>query len=205
MNITITEKAKAIELIIANAKLDLSYFIINATAAIVACSGLMADSTAVIIGSMLIATLLPPISSTALAVTDKNILGVLQGMKTLFIGVLLVMTIAFCYGLVFPNIQATQRMLARTEPGVFDFIIAFFGGLAGAIALLFKKYSRVMVGVGIATALVPPLSTAGIFFEKENYELGLKAFELAMINIVFILLANVFVFAYFKLTAKVDS
>lgn len=205
MEITITEKLEATKSIIANSKLDISYIIINATATIIACSGLMANSTAVIIGSMLIATLLSPIASTALALTDKNLKGVFEGLKTLFIGVFLVMAIAFLYGHFFPDIDATDRMLARTAPGVFDFLIAFFGGLAGAISLLFKRYNSVMVGVGVATALVPPLSTAGIFFAKANYELGIKAFELALINITFILFANFLVFSYFKLTYKTNE
>jgi len=197
-----TEKEEAVQSIIANANFDFSYLAINATATIVACSGLMANSTAVIIGSMLIATLLSPIASTALALTNKNKLETLKGLKTLLIGVLLVMTIAYLYGHFFPHIEATDRMLARTEPGVFDFLIAFFGGIAGAIALLFKRYNGVMVGVGIATALVPPLSTAGIFFAKGSFDLGFKAFELALINIIFILLANYLVFKYFKLSYK---
>jgi uncharacterized hydrophobic protein (TIGR00271 family) len=204
MDITTTEKTEAIKLIIANSKLDRSYLVINATASIVACSGLMADSTAVVIGSMLIATLLSPIAIIALALTDKNTKGILQGLKTLIIGVLLVMSIAYSFGLLFPHIQATHRMLARTDPGVFDFIIAFFGGLAGAISLLFKRYNSVIIGVGIATALVPPLSTGGIFFAKANYDLGLKAFELALINITFILIANFIVFKYFKLTSRLN-
>ena len=151
---------------------------------------------------MLIATLLSPIASTALALTNKNKLEAFKGLKTLLIGVLLVMTIAYLYGHFFPHIEATDRMLARTEPGVFDFLIAFFGGIAGAISLLFKRYNGVMVGVGIATALVPPLSTAGIFFSKGIFDLGFKAFELAAINIVFILLANFLVFKFFKLSYK---
>lgn len=205
MDITPTEKTEVAKSIIENAQLDISYLIINITATIVACSGLMANSTAVIIGSMLIATLLSPIASTALALTDNNLHGILQGLKTLLIGISLVMAIAFLYGHFFPHIEATDRMLARTEPGIFDFLIAFFGGLAGAISLLFKRYNGVMVGVGIATALVPPLSTAGIFFAKANFELGFKAFELAFINITFILLAYFMVFKYFKLTYKTNE
>lgn len=200
MDISQAEKIEATNTIINNAKFDLSYLIINGVATIIACSGLMANSTAVIIGSMLIATLLSPIASTALALTSLNKKAILQGLKTLLIGVLLVIAIAYLYGYFFPHIEATDRMLARTEPGIFDFIIAFLGGIAGAISLLLKRYNSVMVGVGIATALVPPLSTAGIFFAKANFYLGFKAFELAFINITFILLANYLVFKYFKLT-----
>jgi len=193
------EKKEVANLVIANSKLDISYLSINAIATVVACSGLMTDSTAVIIGSMLIATLLSPISATALAVTNKNIKGITQGLKTLFIGVFLVMGIAYVFGQLFPHIEATHRMLARTVPGLFDFIIAFFGGLAGAMALLFKRYNSIMIGVGIATALIPPLSTAGIFFSKGSFALGLKAVELASINIGFIMVANFIVFKYYRI------
>jgi uncharacterized hydrophobic protein (TIGR00271 family) len=205
MEIKSERKAEIIKEIIEDAKLDISFLIINATATIVACSGLLADSTAVIIGSMLIATLLSPIAGTAVALTSLNIKGILRGLETLSIGVVLVMTIAFLFGLLFPHVEATHRMLARTDPGLFDFVIAFFGGIAGATALLFKRYSGVMVGVAIATALVPPLSTAGIFFSKGNYHLGLKAFELSLINITFILLAYYLVFKYFKLSYRTNA
>ncbi len=205
MDLKNDEKVEVTKTIIDNGKLDISYLTINGIATVVACSGLMANSTAVIIGSMLIATLLSPIAGTALALTSFNTKGILQGLKTLSIGVLLVIAIAYLYGHFFPHIEATDRMLARTEPGVFDLLIAFFGGIAGAISLLFKRYNGVMVGVGIATALVPPLSTAGIFFAKGTFDLGFKAFELALINIIFILLANYLVFKYFKLTYKTNE
>jgi len=167
MRLSQTERMEASGEIIANAKLDPLYLLIIATATIVACSGLLANSIAVVVGSMLIAILLSPIAGIALSMAEKNAQGILQSIKTLVLGVLLVMTIAFLYGLLFPNIQSTARMLARTNPGVFAFIIAFFGGIAGAISLLFKRYRMVMVGVGIATALVPPLSAAGIFFQRQ--------------------------------------
>lgn len=205
MQLSHTEKKEAVNSIIGNATLDFSFLFINGTATIIACSGLLANSTAVIIGSMLIATLLSPIASTALGLANKNLEVVAKGIKAIFSGVLLVITIAFIFGLCFPEIQTTDRMLARTAPGLFDFIIAFFGGLAGAVALLFKRYNGVMIGVGIATALVPPLSTAGIFFAKGNYELGLKAFSLASINIVFIMLANYIIFKYYKLSIEASE
>lgn len=202
MDLSQKQKDKVIQSIIANAKLDFSYLLINGIATIVACSGLLTNSTAVVIGSMLIATLLSPIAGIALGLADKNPKNIFQSIQSLFSGILLVIIIAFLFGLFFPNIQATDKMLARTEPGLFDFIIAFFGGLAGAISLLFKRYNGIMIGVGIATALVPPLSTAGIFLSKENYDLAIKAFLLASINIVFIMLAYYLVFKYFKLSTK---
>jgi uncharacterized hydrophobic protein (TIGR00271 family) len=203
MEITKEEKIEIRNAIIDNSKFDISYMTINGIATIVACAGLLANSTAVIIGSMLIATLLSPIARTALALTSFNKKGILQGLKTLSVGVLLVIGIAFLFGLFFPHIEATDKMLSRTAPGVFDFLIAFFGGIAGAISLLFKRYNGVMVGVGIATALVPPLSTAGIYFAKGTFDLGCQAFELALINITFIFLANFLVFKYFNLTGSI--
>ncbi|MFN8276664.1 MAG: TIGR00341 family protein [Chitinophagales bacterium] len=205
MEITQEIKDEATKTIIDNTQLDISFLTINALATVVSCSGLLANSTAVIIGSMLIATLLSPIAGTALALTSFDKKGVSQGLKALSLGVLLVMAIAYLYGHCFIQIEATDSMLSRTTPGVFDFLIAFFGGIAGGISILFKRYNGVMIGVGIATALVPPLSTAGIFFAKCNFNLGFKAFELALINIAFILLANYLVFKYFKLTYRTSE
>ena len=197
--ISADEKRSAMQSIVANANFDASYVAINAIATIIACAGLLANSTAVVIGSMLIAALLPPISGIALALVNADTPTAWDSVKTLVLGVVLIFAIAFLFGLMFPHIEATDRMLARTAPGIFDFIIAFFGGIAGAIAILWKRYEGVMVGVGIATALVPPLSTAGIFFSKGVFDLGSKALELALINIIFILIANVCIFAYFGL------
>lgn len=199
MDLTQEEKEVATKTIIDNAQLDISYLIINAVATIVACSGIMANSTAVIIGSMLIATLLSPIAGTVLALASLNKKRTLQGFETLLIGILLVLAIAYFYGHFFPYIETTDRMLARTEP------VAFFGGIAGAIVLLFKRYNDIMVGVGIATALVPSLSTAGTFFAEGAFNLGFKAAELAFINITFILLANYLVFKYFNLIYKLNE
>lgn len=202
MNLSKAERIEASNEIVSGAKLDTSYIVINAAATIIACSGLLANSTAVVIGSMLIATLLSPIAAVALSLNQRNRQGVIRNSGTLLFGVILVISIAFFFGLLFPQIEPTDRMFARTEPGIFDFIIAFVGGIAGAVALLFKRYKGIMTGVGIATALVPPLSTTGIFFAKTNYVLGIKALELAAINICFILIGNFLVFKFFKFRSQ---
>lgn len=202
LKLTFVEKKEDAQTIIANAQLDFSYLLINFIATIVACSGLMANSTAVVIGSMLIATLLSPIASVALSVASLNFSQIIKGLITLFCGVALVLIMAFIYGKVFMSQIVTHEMLARTAPSIFDYFIAFFGGLAGGLAMIFKRYSSVMVGVGIATALVPPLSTAGLFFAKSNWDLGCKALELAFINIGLIMLANFIMFKIFNLKIK---
>ncbi|PWT76585.1 MAG: TIGR00341 family protein [Bacteroidetes bacterium] len=204
MRLSQTERMEASKVIAADAKLDVSYLLINAISTIVACSGLLANSIGVIIGSMLIATLLSPIAGIALSLAEKNLKGTVDCIKTLLCGVLLVTAIAYLYGLFFPHIRPTDRMLARTDPGIFDVIIAFFGGIAGGISLLFKRYKMVMIGVGIATALVPPLSTAGIFLAKANFHYGFKAIQLALINITFITVANFLVFKYFGINSKIN-
>ena len=183
---------------------DWAYVVMNGLATVVACYGLLEDSAAVVIGAMIIAMLLGPISGVGLALVDGDNRLLTRASASLAGGVLLVVIVAFFIGLFNREIPATTEMVARTSPSTFDLMIAIGGGAAGAFAVIYRRLSVAFVGVAIATALVPPLSTASIFLARGEFALSGGAFLLAFSNIVGIQFACsvVFFLAGFRKIAK---
>ena len=162
------------------------------TAIFMASLGLNVNSTAVIIGAMLISPLMGPIMGMGLAVgiNDLNLLK--RAAKNFSVATLISVLTATIYFLISPLGEAQSELLARTSPTLYDVLIAFFGGVAGIIALSTKggKSGNVLPGVAIATALMPPLCTAGYGIASGNLFFFLGAFYLFFINTVFISLAT---------------
>jgi len=171
------------------ARLDGTYMIMNILATIVASYGLLADSAAVVIGAMVIALLLGPIMGVGLALVDGDAALLQRATTTEVVGVLLVLATAFLLGLLHPSIPAGKELLARTSPTFLDVMIAFSGGAAGAYAMVSPRLSAAFVGVAIATALVPPLSTCSLFLARGQPDLAAGAFLLAVTNMVAIQVA----------------
>ncbi len=160
-------------------------------AVIVASVGLNVNSTAVIIGAMLISPLMGPITGIGLAIGsfDEELLQ--KSVKNLIIMVLISIVASTLYFLISPINDARSELLARTQPTIFDVFIAFFGGLAGILATSRKSQSiTVISGVAIATALMPPLCTAGYGIATLQIWYFLGAFYLFFINSFFIALAT---------------
>ena len=135
---------------------------ILAFAIVIASVGLNVNSTAVIIGAMLISPLMSPIMGIGLAIgiSDNELLR--KSLRNLMIMVLISLFASTTYFLLTPLSDAQSELLARTKPTVFDVLIALFGGLAGIVATSRKQEKVTVVsGVAIATALMPPLCTAG--------------------------------------------
>lgn len=188
------EQRKAVrDNISSGATLNLPYLAMNTLAAIIACYGLFANSPAVVIGAMIVAMLLGPIAGVALALVDSNMTLLRKGLTTLAGGVVGVMVTASILGLVHRDIPITNEIMARTSPNLIDLMIALAGGAAGAYATVSPRLSVAFVGVAIATALVPPLSSASILFARGEYQLGFGAFLLAFTNMVAIQFASSFV------------
>lgn len=173
---------------------NLAYAVMNVLAAVVASYGLLSNSAAVVIGAMVIAMLLGPISGVGLALVDGNTRLLARASASLGGGVLLVLLTAFLIGLFNRDIPATREMLARTSPQMFDLMIALGGGAAGAYAATSQRLSGAFVGVAIATALVPPLSTSSMFLARGELALSGGALLLAFTNIVAIQFSSSVVF-----------
>lgn len=156
----------------------------------IASLGLNVNSTAVIIGAMLISPLMGPIIGMGLAV-GINDLGLLKrSFKNYAVATLISVLTATLYFLVTPLSEAQSELLARTSPTLYDVLIAFCGGAAGIIALCTRGKGNVIPGVAIATALMPPLCTAGFGLATGHILYFLGAFYLFFINTVFIALST---------------
>jgi uncharacterized hydrophobic protein (TIGR00271 family) len=179
--------------IVANSTLDFAYILMNCLATVIACYGLFSNSPAVVIGAMIIAMLLGPISGVALGLVDNDNELLRRALGTLLGGIGVVYVTAFVLGLVHQEIPLTGEIYARTAPNLMDLMIALCGGAAGAFAMISPRLSVAFVGVAIATALVPPLSASAICLARGNYVLAFDAFGLAFTNIVAIQMASSFV------------
>ena len=148
--------------------------------------GLNVNSTAVVIGAMLISPLMGPIVGMGygLAVGDTALIR--QAVRNIIIFVVISLITATLYFLLTPLKEAQSELLARTQPTLWDVLIAFFGGSAGIVALTRKEGGNAIPGVAIATALMPPLCTAGYGLAHGNWHYFLGASYLFAINCVFI-------------------
>ncbi|MFV0545759.1 MAG: TIGR00341 family protein [Bacteroides sp.] len=152
--------------------------------------GLNVNSTAVIIGAMLISPLMGPIMGVGLSVGLNDFELMKRSLKSFLITTAFSVATATVYFLITPIAEAQSELLARTSPTIYDVFIALLGGLAGVIALSTKEKGNVIPGVAIATALMPPLCTAGYGLATGNLVYFLGAFYLYFINSVFISLAT---------------
>lgn len=156
----------------------------------IASIGLNVNSTAVIIGAMLISPIMGPVMGIGLGIGINDINLVRKGAKNLLVATLIAILTSSVYFAITPLHEAQSELLARTSPSIWDVFIAFFGGLAGMVAASRKERSNVIPGVAIATALMPPLCTAGFGIATGNWYYVLGAVYLYFINSVFIAIAT---------------
>lgn len=173
----------------------------------VACLGLTVNSTAVIIGAMLISPLMGPIMGIGLSVGINDIELMKRSAKSYLITTLFSVITATLFFLIFPVTGNQSELLARTSPTIYDVFIALMGGLAGIVATTSKNKGNVIPGVAIATALMPPLCTAGFGLATGNLVYFLGAFYLYFINSVFICAATLLCvrFLGFQKKKQVDA
>ena len=156
----------------------------------IASIGLNMNSTAVVIGAMLISPLMGPILATGFGFATLNFTVVKSGILRLSLQVTIAVLASALYFYISPVQAATSELLARTEPNIFDVFIAIFGGLAGIIGQTRKTLDNVIPGVAIATALMPPLCTAGYGLANGNWHYFFGAGYLFFINAFFIFFAS---------------
>ncbi|MBB1088683.1 DUF389 domain-containing protein [Lysobacter sp. SG-8] len=154
----------------------------------IATLGLLQNSVAVIIGAMLISPLMGPIVKMGMSLATFDLRSLREALKTLVVGVLLSLGIAALIVLVSPLQEPTPEILARTAPNLFDLLVAIFSGLAGAYATVTRK-GETIVGVAIATALMPPLAVTGFGLAVGNGSIAGGAGFLFMTNLLAIALS----------------
>lgn len=177
----------------ANALPSRMYFIMNILSAIIASYGLVTNSAAVVIGAMLVAMMLGPITGVALAIIDHRMPLLRKSLITVLLGITLVLIVGFIVGWLHKDQPLTAEILSRTQPTSMDLMIALAGGTAGAYAMVSPHLSVAVVGVAVATALVPPLAASGILFANGETRLGFGALLLAVTNIIAIQFTNALV------------
>ena len=159
-------------------------------AILIASVGLNVNSTAVIVGAMLISPLMSPILAIGYGAAVQDLKLIRQSARTLAIFGTLSLLTSTLYFFISPLDQPGSELLARTTPTLWDVLIASFGGAAGMIAVTRKEVSNVVPGVAIATALMPPLCTAGFGLAHGRWDMFGGASYLFMINGVFIAAAT---------------
>lgn len=159
-------------------------------AILIASVGLNVNSTAAIIGAMLISPLMGPIVGVgyALALSDFGLIRLAA--RNLLVFTLISLGSSTLYFTISPLDSAGSELLARTSPTLWDVLIAFFGGAAGIVAITRRNVSTVIPGVAIATALMPPLCTAGFAISQQRWDWVAGALYLYAINSVFIAYAT---------------
>lgn len=172
---------------------------ILAVAIIIASVGLNVNSIPVIIGAMLISPLMGPIFGLGLGLGINDINLMKQAGKNLLVMVSISVVVSVIYFLITPlSLSNPTELLARTRPTIFDVMIALFGGFAGIFEQCRKEKGTVFSGVAIATALMPPLCTAGYGLATGNFGSFLGALYLFCINCLFITMATYLLVRYFR-------
>ncbi len=162
----------------------------------IASIGLNVNSIPVIIGAMLISPLMGPILGIGLSVGTNDWDTLLRSLKNFGIAIAISLITSIIYFLITPLKDASPELLARTKPTILDVLIAIFGGVAGIVAGSRREKSNVIPGVAIATALMPPLCTAGYGIATTQYSFFFGAFYLFFINSVFIALSTLIIVRY---------
>jgi len=169
----------------------------------IASLGLNVNSTAVIIGAMLISPLMGPILGLGLGLGINDLVLLRRALSNYVYAVIVGLITSTFYFILTPLNDAHSELLSRTYPTIYDVLIAFFGGLAGIVATSSKLKGNVIPGVAIATALMPPLCTAGYGLATLQWNFFFGAFYLFIINTVFIAIATFVTVRLLKIPHKV--
>lgn len=203
LNIDMDDEETIIENVRWGAELKGANLWVLVFAIIIASIGLNVNSTAVIIGAMLISPLMGPLIAIGLGLSINDFELIKLAVKNLSFALLMSLIASTLYFLITPLDQAQTEILARTSPTIFDVFIAFSGGLAGMVATTRKVKGNVIPGVAIATALMPPLCTAGYGIASGNWQYFFGAFYLYFINCVFIFLGTFLIVRAMQFKKKV--
>jgi uncharacterized hydrophobic protein (TIGR00271 family) len=197
---------KVLENIVSNISFRGSNLWILACAIVIACVGLNVNSAAVVIGAMLISPLMAPIVGAGFGFGMYDFDLVKKSVKNLLIATIVSLAVSTLYFYISPFKEVQSELLSRTSPNIYDILIAFFGGLVGVIAVTRVEKGNPIPGVAIATALMPPLCTAGYGLATANYTFFAGAMYLYTINCVFICMATFIIvkFLEYPIAKQID-
>ena len=171
---------------------DFDFMALMVLSTTIAAIGLVQNSTAVVIGAMLVAPLMTPLLGLGLALVQGNVMLAKISTHSVFFGICVALLVGFLVGVAIPGFdQPTEEMLARGGPGLLDLFVAFASGLAAAYASSRPGLLAALPGVAIAAALVPPIATSGLALSQGDYNLFGNALLLFTINMFTIILASI--------------
>lgn len=178
--------------------LSIGYFLMLTLANLIALSGLLINSTAVIIGAMLISPLMGPMLSFGFSFVTGDKVIWKKSIRKITISVVVTILIAALATFLSPLNDITNEILSRTTPNLYDLLVAFFAGTAGAAAICTKKnYLTIVPGVAIATAVIPPLSVTGFGLGTGSLFIASGGFFLFFTNFVAIVITSCAVFYFY--------
>ena len=199
--LTRTEQDEIVRQSARNARLNIDYIALILVSATIATFGLLLNSSAVIIGAMLVAPLISPLIALSTGVTVGRVRVAGRALVVLGVGVLLSLLVAWLAGSLLPSLP-TDEMLSRGRPTVLDAIVALASGTIGAYATARKDIPAALAGVAIAAALMPPLCVVGLGFALGETALATGALLLFLTNIICIIFSGVLVFIYLGMTLR---
>lgn len=176
--------------------------------AVIAAAGLLSDSTATVIGAMIIAPLSTPIMGIALGIAKLEPGGVRKGGRFVFFGALAVVFVGVVFAIALPSgydLLGNGQIASRTSPGLLSLVAAVATGFAGAVAMARRDVAAVLPGVAIAISLVPPLAVTGICLGQRSYALAAGALVLFLSNLLAMVLAGTIVFSVLVLQNMEDT
>jgi uncharacterized hydrophobic protein (TIGR00271 family) len=172
-------------------------------ASAIATLGLLQNSPAVVIGSMLLAPLMTPMIGLGLALGQADVRVMRLCGKSIALGFLLTLAVSFLIGIITPaGATLTEEVLARGGPNVLDLLIAVFAAAAATFAMARPNISGAIAGVAIATALVPPVCAVGISLAHGGWLNAFGAFALFFTNLIAIIVMSSFTFSLLGITAS---
>jgi uncharacterized hydrophobic protein (TIGR00271 family) len=197
------DKNRAIETLIADSTPDFNFFFLVTLSVLMASFGMLADSVAIVIGSMLIAPILYPILSLSLGVSMSDYKLISRSFYTLVKSVVIGIIAGIVATLFFSNGDGvTSEILARTEPSLVYFLVAIISGVAVSYALVKPNLSETLPGVAVSVALIPPLSVMGIGIAKLDWAIVSGSTVLFLINVAGIVFASMVSFSLMNVVRK---
>jgi uncharacterized hydrophobic protein (TIGR00271 family) len=198
------EKSDAVKKLIEQSTPNMDFFLMVILSVVMAAFGLILDSSAVVIGAMLIAPVLSPILSLAMGIVMFNENLIKRAAFTLGKSLIFAIGSAFVIGLFFATKSGVEvpEIISRTSPSLLDAAVAVVAGFAASFALVKPKLSESIPGIAISVSLVPPLAATGLGLATFNFAVAKGAFLLFFINILGIIFASVFVFSSMNLYTK---
>jgi len=174
-------------------RLNMDFVMLIALSTAIASFGLLQNSTAVVIGAMLVAPLMTPLLGAGMGLVQGNIVLVKDAIRSVILGIALSLLVSGAIGFFTPHAHTlTSEMLARGQPNLLDLIVAIFSGVAAAYALARPGMLEALPGVAIAAALIPPLATVGLSLTLQHTKNATGAAFLFGTNLVAIILASAF-------------